>query len=418
MNRPLVFVTCFATCVLAQWNPNDPPARPNSGMPFLTNGRDGSVLLSWTDPAGDGGHALRFSRWNGSGWSNAETVAQGKRWFVNWADFPAIQVLPDGSMLAHWLERAENAGQYGYGIRIARKGARRNDPWHATAAMNQNDVSDYAGFLSFQGAAAAYLSPPAKRQAHSDKDHNHESGHVKTLRFVRFDRGGGAAEDQQLDDDVCSCCMTATVATGSRLLVAYRDHLPGEIRDISIIQYRNGKWSKPRLLHRDGWKINGCPTEGPSMATSGATVAVAWMTRARDVPQLQLSISRDGGDRFHAPVRVDDGNPLGRPALAAIDARQMLLVWLEKTGEGGADVRLRRIYSDRSAAPSVTIAHVPGSRAAGLPKIALHGRQVLVAWRAGQVRAGWMPLESVPERSAISRPSEPTAADKHREVPR
>ncbi len=384
----------------APWNPANPPARPGSGMPFLTKSASGVVYLSWIDPEGDAGHSLRLAEWSGTDWIRVETISQGKNWFVNWADFPAVSVASDGSMLAHWLARPESGGKYGYGIRVARRAPGPQGRWSLVAAFNENDPADYAGFLSFAGRSAAYLAPPSSRpsgtSAVAHPEHGPDQGHLKTLRFVQFSATGEVLRNVEIDDDVCSCCQTASAETPSGLLIAYRDHLPGEIRDISVIRMQNGKASRPEGLYRDGWTINGCPTEGPTVAAFGRTAGVAWMTRAGGVAQLRLAWSQDGGLRFRAPVRADDGNPLGRPHLIAVDARESLLVWLERAATG-AEIRIRRVAADGRLGASRKVAAVASSRATGLPRIALHGQQVLVAWREDAVRAGWLPLASLPE---------------------
>lgn len=356
-----------------------PPVGPESGMPYLAAGPGGEVYLSWIEPLQPAGHALRWSKWTGKAWTPAEEVARGQRWFVNWADFPAIAIRPDGSMLAHWLARPDDAGKYGYGIRVSRRDA-ATGKWREIYGMSLDEQEDYAGFLSFvpDGSGAVYLAPPASGGG--------GEGHRKTLRFVRFGAAGQPAGDREVDADVCSCCQTAVVATKTGLLAAYRDHQPGEIRDISIVRWRDGAWSTPRTVHNDGWKINGCPTDGPSLAAQDHHVGVAWLTRAGEQARVQAAVSADGGVTFSRPVRLDDGDPLGRPALAVLDSGSDVAVWLEKTGEGKAEVRMRRIGHDGRPGKSQTVAKVAAARSAGFPKVAVAGDRIWVAWRDGNVR--------------------------------
>ncbi len=400
----------------AQWNPADPPAKPGSGMPFLTKSPSGPVYLSWIDPEANQGHALRMAQWNGAGWAHRETISQGERWFVNWADFPSVTVAADGSMLAHWLARPDSGGKYGYGIRVARRAPGPQGRWNTVAAFHENDPVDYAGFLSFAGRSAAYLSPPSAKPAPpsskpavTNRRPDAEEPHLKTLRVAAFASDGKLLRDVEVDGDVCSCCQTASAETPSGLLIAYRDHLPGEIRDISVIRVKDGQASPPAVLHRDGWNINGCPTEGPTVAASGRSVGIAWLTRAGGISRLQLSWSQDGGAQFGAPVRADDGNPLGRPHLVAINDAESVLVWLERVGNG-AEIRLRRAGADGRLGPSMKVAAAPATRNTGLPRIAVHGRQVLVTWREDAVRAGWLPLAALPPIPAATVPAATNAA--------
>jgi len=371
----------------------DPPAQGESGMPFLTAGGDGRVYLAWTETSPEKEHALRFSRWTGSGWTAAETIARGRQWFVNWADFGSLAVGRDGSMLAHWLTRAEAGGSYGYGIRVARREADR-PVWRETHGMSLEEKVDYAGFLTFApgGGGAVYLSPPAEGGAAVHGASHDEHGHRKTVRFIEFGAGGAVASDIEIDRDACSCCQTAVGRTRSGWIAAYRDHRAGEIRDISVVRFREGKWTEPQTLHADGWKINGCPTDGPSLVASGERVAVAWLTRAGDVPKVQLALSTDEGKVFGRPVRLDSGNPLGRPTITAFDAKSYLVTWLEKAASNDvAWIRMRRVSVDGVAGEAVTVGQAPLGRASGFPKAVVAGEQIVLAWRDGGVRAMLIP---------------------------
>ncbi|MEZ5404174.1 MAG: hypothetical protein R2729_31130 [Bryobacteraceae bacterium] len=361
-------------------------------MPFLTNGPDGAVYLSWTEPTGAGAHALRLARWRGSRWSSAETIAEGRNWFVNWGDFGSVTVRPDGSMLAHWLVRAEGGGQYGYGIRVAMREATR-PVWRDVHAMSRDEKVDYAGFLTFAPGtgAAVYLSPPAQQGAVAAHGGEHE--HRKTVRFIEFDASGSVSRDQELDADVCSCCQTALAKTAYGWIAAYRDHAPGEIRDIAVTRLRNGRWTKPEPLHRDGWNINGCPTDGPSIASNRGGLAIVWLTRAGGEARVQAALSGDDGLRFRRPIRLDGGNPLGRPAIQKFDTESYLATWLEKTGDDGVEIRLRKVAVSGELSRPVVLTRVPVGRASGFPKIALTGNRILIAWRDERVRAAMLTTE-------------------------
>lgn len=371
MERLLKLFFLTALTLLAQ----HPPTGPESGMPNFTKGPDGSVYLSWIDTLGTEGHALRFSQWKAGQWTPPETIAKGKGWFVNWADFPALSVMEDGSMLAHWLTRFPAGGTHGYGIRIANR-AKGESTWRETHSMKLDEKNDYAGFLSFESNRAIYLAPPTPNK----------EGHRKTVRLVTFNDNGKPLKDLELDADACSCCQTAIGKTTQGWIAAYRDHQPGEIRDIAIVRERNGIWSKPQTLHPDGWKINGCPTDGPSIATHGNAAAIAWLTRADDSAKVRLMISRNEGTQFGDVIQLDDGNPLGRPSLTTLGHEGILAVWLEKLQQDKVEIRMRRIAWDGTIHVSQKIAEAPLGRTVGFPRVVVSGKDILVAWRDGGIR--------------------------------
>jgi len=384
MLRLLVCLT-FAYVLIAA--SADPPALPQSGMPYLARGADGTVHLSWIDYLPEG-HALRYSRWDGKSWTKPETISSGVNWFVNWADFPSVSALPDGTVWAHWLARAGGGGTYGYGIRLARRDAQGQ--WREIHGINLDDKEDYAGFLSFAPgtAGAFYLAPPpGPRQGTGGHEHEQR----KTARYIEFGSNGSVTSDIELDRDVCSCCQTAVAQTDEGLIAAYRDHLPGEIRDISVIRSIGGTWTSPKTVSADGWKIAGCPTEGPSIASHGAALAIAWLTRANDKARILLSMSANSGEDFGSPIRIDGGNPHGRPAVIPFQQGSYLAVWLEKKDGQTVEIRLRKVGRNGSLGPAATVASAPGGRAAGLPKIAATNDKIIVVWRDGRVRAEVLP---------------------------
>jgi len=93
------------------------PAGAGSSVPQLTSSKRGA-LLSWIERDGDLA-TLKFSERAGNAWTTPATVAQGRDWFVNWADVPSVIRLDDGSVYAHWLQKS-GPGTYAYDVRLSR----------------------------------------------------------------------------------------------------------------------------------------------------------------------------------------------------------------------------------------------------------------------------------------------------------
>ncbi|MCJ7558345.1 MAG: hypothetical protein MUP90_15725, partial [Gammaproteobacteria bacterium] len=88
------------------------PAGPGSAEPHLAlvdNGNAG-LVQSWQAIDGDVA-SLNYARLEKGAWSEPVRVAQGNNWFVNWADFPAVEPMTDGRFAAHWLVKRD-AGTY------------------------------------------------------------------------------------------------------------------------------------------------------------------------------------------------------------------------------------------------------------------------------------------------------------------
>jgi predicted neuraminidase len=78
------------------------------------------------------------------------------------------------------------------------------------------------------------------------------------IMAASLDATGQRQPEQSLDLMVCECCSTGLArANNGNLIAVWRDRSKTDIRDIniSIRQTTDGKWTEPRLVHRDNWKM-------------------------------------------------------------------------------------------------------------------------------------------------------------------
>ncbi len=359
------------------------PSQPGSGEPNLTVTADGAFLLSWIEPAGEGVHALRHSRREAGGeWGAPGTVASGDDWFVNWADFPSLAAFPDGTLAAHWL-RKSGPGTFAYDVRLAlsRDGG---TSWSHSIVPHRDGKQTEHGFVSMASMEADSLGViwlDGRNMVGDEGQEGHGgSGDEMALMFTSLTPGGDLGEETLLDPRVCECCQTGMARTDRGLLAVYRDRSQGEVRDISYVRRDDEGWSEPRTLVADGWEINGCPVNGPSIAANGLQVAVAWFTAPEEQGRVSVVLSEDGGDTWGAPVRVDDGEPIGRVDVVQLAGGEALVSWLEQV-EDGAQLKVRRVGPEGPAGPSLRIADSGSSRSSGFPRMATSGREVVFAWR-------------------------------------
>lgn len=355
----------------------DSPALEGSGEPFLSSAGD-TVYMSWLEAVGEG-HALRLARYHGGAWSEATTVAEARRFFVNWADFPSVSPGPDGRLWAHWLERGPGGG-YDYGVRIVHSsdgGASWSEPWtpHEDGTATEHGfvstavMDGHLGFLWLDGRR--YASGPDGSLATDEM----------ALYFRAAGADGPAGPETLVDPRVCDCCQTDMALTDAGPVAVYRDRSPEEIRDIRIVHFRDGAWGEGRIVHEDGWETGACPVNGPAVAAREDRVAVAWFTAAGGVPRVKVAFSDDAGVRFDDPVAVDGGNPAGRVDVLMLEDGAALVTWLERTGGEFAEVRIRRVEASGRAGEPVRVSRSSGERASGFPRMTrMADGAVLVAW--------------------------------------
>lgn len=361
----------------SSWRPVENPAAPGSGEPALVSGADGVVYLSWVESA-DEEQALRFATWDGSGWSNPRTVTRAKDGAANWATYPSLAALSDGTLFAQWAVHA-GGNPYASHLRVAVSGD-GGATWSPPTAPHRDSTETlhgFAGMAPVDGDRMGLVWLDGREMVGKQEG---QPGADMTLRFTTVDRNGRPGEDTLLDSLVCDCCSTALAGTGDgSLLAVYRDRSPEEIRDISRMRLVDGNWSEPAAVHADGWKIPGCPVNGPAVASGPGGAAAAWFTGAGDAGRVWVAFSSDDGATFGEPIQVDDGHPLGRVGLVLTSGGEAVVSWMESAGDSAA-IRVRRFTPRGPEADAGVSIPASGERTAGFPELVAIPDGVLVAW--------------------------------------
>lgn len=377
----VAFVACARDTTLAapirELRELDSPAAPASGEPNLLAGSDGKVYVSWIEASPDTTHALRFATLEGKQLSQPRTIASGKFWFVNWADFPAMIRLADGTLAAHWLQRS-GPGRYSYDVKLtlSRDGG---ETWSEPITPHRDGTESEHGFASMFAAAADRLGIvwlDGRKYANAGQNKALEE---MSLRYTAITSAGVASEDVAIDERTCDCCQTSSALTSKGPIVVYRDRSAEEVRDIHASRLVNGQWTPGRAVHNDGWKINFCPVNGPAISAREERVAVAWFTAADSIQRVLVAFSANAGETFGPPHRVDTGNPVGRVDVQLLRDNTALVSWLERA-DSGAEVRVRRVTPDGNVSEHATIASSNSERASGFPHMVVQDEHVVFAW--------------------------------------
>lgn len=392
----------IASLVLAACSPRDPagsttsaPADPplaarewtlpvtaTAAQPDLVATPDGRLLLSWVEPQTPG-HVMKFARFDGAQWSAPQAIARGEDWFVNWADTPHLAATADGALWAHWLQKSADA-TYAYDVVMVRSDD-QGAHWSAPVRVNNDGKAAEHGFVTMWPAArdALGIAWLDGREAAGGEDAGGHDGHggAMTLRTATFDARLQRRSEQRLDAMTCDCCQTDVAVTARGPLLVFRDRTPDEIRDIAAARLQGEAWTAPRVVHADGWTMPACPVNGPTVAAHGDAVLVGWYTAAGDTPTVKLARSGDAGDRFAAPVVVDQGSAVqGRVDVALGDDAAWVL-WLREDA-AGQSLQLARYAADLSRELQRTeVARLQGrGRGTGFPQLVLHAGRVHVIW--------------------------------------
>ncbi|MEX2156665.1 MAG: sialidase family protein [Gemmatimonadales bacterium] len=362
-----------------------PPAIEFSGpassvAPNIARTADGAAVLTWHERVADKRHALRFAVREGGRWSEPRTIVESDSFFVNWADFPSLVALPNGSWIVHWLARVPG-GVYAYHVRLAISHD-RGKTWSRPIVPHRDRSPQEHGFVAmvpWDDSSAALVWLDGRNMKSASPQHEGEGD--MTIRFGTVSSTGRVGEEVQLDDRTCECCQTALARTSGGVIAAYRDRSPEEIRDIAVVRQVGvgGAWTPPVHVAADNWHYPGCPVNGPALSASGDTVAIAWFTAPAGQARVSVAFSSDGGASWGTPLRVDDGAAQGRVAVELLGDGSAMVTWLE-AGSNRADVRARRVRSAGRSDRSWRVSESSEARSSGFPRILRLGNEMLVAW--------------------------------------
>ena len=234
------------------------------GGPVLAGDRGASAIYAiWNqdDPRHLFANRLRCSRYDRAAHRWLPSVLINDDRAPSTHSFPAAAVGLDGSLYVAWIDRRHNA---------------------------------LAGAADYPGGG--------------DRTHDPEPG---ASLYVAVSRDGGRTftKNRYVSGSVCGCCRVALAVIGQTVVAAWRGIDAGDIRDITVAASPDGggTWTKPHVAVRDGWKINGCPHVGPTLAVVGDELHLAWLTAAGGEARIQWAVSKDGSRTFSAPVKLSNG---------------------------------------------------------------------------------------------------------------
>lgn len=381
----------------------NPPALDGAMAPNVARSSRGAIA-TWIEPTSKSGHRIRFASFGAGGWSAPHTIAESDRIVANWADVPSVVEQANGTLVAHWAEKSA-PDTYAYDVTLA-SSSDGGQTWQPLGKAHRDATATEHGFVS--------LVPQRDRTLAIWLDGRETAaGGPMTLRAADIARDG-VSNETVVDDQVCDCCSTAAAATAEGPVVVYRNRTSDELRDPSIAIQRGGTWSN-HAINADGWKISGCPVNGPAVDALANDVVVAWFTYAEQTARVRVAFSRDAGQTFSAPIDVDVPRgtraPIGRVDVVR-DGEDAIVSWLASNREAG-EVLVRRVGRDGRLGDELTIARVAAGRDSGFPKLtSLADGNALVAWtdasEPSHVRATRLARNSIPP---LARPS-PVAAQK------
>ena len=353
------------------------PTNKNSLAPNLCSFGN-HFALSWIERNTDGEARLQMATWNGSEFDEIRLIAKSKGMFANWADIPSLVEAPSGDLYAHWLNRIGNE-TYAYGIQIERS-IDHGKSWQSLGWLHNDTSTTEHGFVSLI---------PENRHVRAfwlDGRQMKKPTGKMMLRTAILD-GNEIKSENMLDDDVCTCCPTGAIQLPGGSAVVYRDRLPQEIRDISLVHIKNDAWSKPSRIQNDNWVMPGCPVNGPSIATNGNIIAVSRFTVIKNKAKIILRLFKDGQAESGKEIILDENIPVGRcTTVCSKDAVYNIWIGVDKKQ---TVLRMAEVSLSGKIKRKITLVPIDKDRSSGMPRAIFSNNYLWVSWTgSNQVRLG------------------------------
>ena len=355
-------------------------------MPLLARTPKGEVLLSWTekDEQGMTSFCLAFSQDKGKTFSEKKVIYAGNGIGNSRLMRAKVLAKKDGSLVAVFTNRADAPAattastQQGGGGGKGR-GGRSSDlvycvskdggvTWTSPQSVDSDPTKGIlrsffdATLMANDEIAVVYLKDVKGSTKHEERD----------LRLV-ITKNGVFQPEKLIDPVVCDCCnINLLVDANGALNVYYRDN-NDDIRDIAKMTSKdNGAtFSKPQIVHNDGWKINGCPHSGAVSSTHGKSALVAWYSGAETESGIRL-VTQEGKKLF-----VLDDPSVKNPSLMS-SSQVSAMLW--EQGKDKTQLVFRKINGDKV---SETLS-VEGSENATNSTGLIIGNQLLIAHEVKQ----------------------------------
>lgn len=367
----------------------------DSGTPAIASS-GARVVLSWTvaGPGGGGDVFVTVSNDGGRSFGSPVRVnalpgtvriggEQAPRVAVTARTVAVVWTARENDRAAIRLSASTDGGRtFGAPWRVHADGLSGTRGWPSVAIDQEERI--HALWLDGRNAQAAVpMAAGAHEHNASGAMAEHRMSPRQDVYRAVIDHDGHITE-AQVAASVCFCCKTAVAmrhdGTG---LAAWRHVFPGGVRDIAIGAFAEPTGEAPPFtrVSDDGWKIDGCPEDGPAVAVAGNDAThIAWPTLVpghTPVKGVFYAVA-DRGGAFTPRARLDDGagETAAHPQIAVAPEGDVAVVW-ESSTVGARRILLRHRAPDGRWDAADTL---NGDTAGTYPAVAASDGAWIVAW--------------------------------------
>lgn len=246
---------------------------------FLTSDEKDQPVISWCEADGKTDKKNFYMAWfdeSSGSFSSRIPVPIEQNANFHEEGMPKLAIKGDGTIIAVYETSAPTDSNKYAGFVHYIVSADKGKTWTTPVCLHADTVAG----KSHSFAAITRLSDGEIGACWLDESFDRRAG-GRPVKFAKTNHDNRFENELIIDSVACQCCRIAmSSSAGGKLTVAFRDIIKDSIRDMSVSSSNdNGKSFSPAMpFSKDGWVINGCPHNGPSVATSDKNIYAAWFT--------------------------------------------------------------------------------------------------------------------------------------------
>lgn len=359
------------------------PVPNNAADQKLANWPDGEVVLSWWQNLPNDKRTLLVSVFQKAHWTSPAPVTE-------MTNIIEAQVVPVGNdaLAALWMvSKPAKSGEGEVHEIYTARGDKSGKIWTTPLRLNQElptsakesptlaAMPDGTLLASWIDMRNIKMLPPSKPGEEA------KSEGFTSLMVASVTADNKAGKEMLVDKDFCECCPPVIAADEEGGLLAYREHLAGNVRDPAVMRISAENFGQSIIVHDDHWVLDGCPSRGPALARLKNTAGIVWLTTVKDKTRIRAAFSNDNGQHFAAPIELELENAVSVSGIAMDSPHSTLVAWTS-TSKQGEMTRLARVFDDGRIEHRTTVHALSGGKSYKWPgpRMTRTNDAIIIGW--------------------------------------
>lgn len=297
--------------------------------PYLFTSGDTAAVFSWVRTLSDSEAVLCFKVSNGNGFGKTLTVPGSEKVKPHGENLSKVILAPNGRIIAAWGIANPNPENKYSGLVFYSSSADGGNTWTSPLPLSPDEKSIDERYFDLEilpdgTVGAVWLD--------SRKNTKQEGSSLYFATFGRNNIFEGEKAIDGTVCQCCRTDLFVDKTGG--LHVAYRKILNDSIRDmVHIVSLDNGKsFSGAERISPDNWVVNACPHTGPAIVQTDSALSFVWYTMGTGKGVFFAS-SQDNGKTFTAKNAVGNSTAGKHPQILLLKNGNQAIVWDERVDD-------------------------------------------------------------------------------------